>query len=581
MRLIHRLVLSFIGVIVVLMLAIALVLDVELHDSLRGREVADLTREAQLVAMEWTGSVEPAVLAARAGVALKRRVTLIRPDGIVLGDSEFDSLGLGQLQNHATRPEVAAALRGRIGASERMSPSEGDSQLYVAVPATRGVARVSVSTAALDADFNRAQRDIWTAGVIAATVALLLAVTLARAVSAPVLELRDAARAIARGDRTDGRHRPAIGAPGEIGELADALHRMSDQLAGRLQKLAQDEALLSAVVESLGEGVLAIGPRRTVVLINTAARRMLNVGQPVPFSIEQLPRDSTLHGIIATAAEGAEGGPGDFESGGRLMTATARPLQHGGLLLILSDVGKTRRLESMRSDFVANVSHELRTPLTVIRGFTETLADRSVPEPDRERFVAAIASNANRMQRIVDELLDLSRIESGGWAPRPTHVDLAAVAADAVSGCTAAGTRGDVVLELDIDPAASHVYADETALRQILGNLVENASRHTRRGSITITGRRSADGTVRITVRDTGSGIPAVHLPRIFERFYRADSARSRDSGGTGLGLAVVKHLVEAHGGSIAAESVQGRGTSMCVTFPPPLPDRLRDTSVT
>jgi two-component system, OmpR family, phosphate regulon sensor histidine kinase PhoR len=226
-----------------------------------------------------------------------------------------------------------------------------------------------------------------------------------------------------------------------------------------------------------------------------------------------------------------------------------------------------RRLESVRRDFVANVSHELRTPLTVIAGFTETLTEEGVPPEKRRQFGEMILSNTTRMQRIVDDLLDLSRIESGGWLPNPVLIDAESVVLDVFSGLNDASKAKGIALEVRIAPSAKEVFADRTALRQILSNLLENAVRYTSHGAVTVD-TEPVPGGVNLSVSDTGTGIPPEHLPRIFERFYRADSGRSRESGGTGLGLAIVRHLVEAHGGKVEAESAAGRGTTMRVFFP-------------
>ena len=225
-------------------------------------------------------------------------------------------------------------------------------------------------------------------------------------------------------------------------------------------------------------------------------------------------------------------------------------------------------LENMRRDFVANVSHELRTPLTIVGGFAETLVEDDPPAAARREFAGMILSNTRRMQRIVDELLDLSKIESGGWIPEPTHLEIAGIAEE-VAGVSraAAGAKG-IFLQVAISAAASQVYADRTALRHILGNLVENAVRHTSTGAVTIFSE--SDGKwVTVGVTDTGEGIQPEHLPRIFERFYRADKGRGRDQGGTGLGLAIVRHMTEAHGGRVAAESAPGVGTTIRASFPP------------
>ncbi|HEY3257654.1 MAG TPA: ATP-binding protein [Gemmatimonadaceae bacterium] len=224
-------------------------------------------------------------------------------------------------------------------------------------------------------------------------------------------------------------------------------------------------------------------------------------------------------------------------------------------------------LESMRQDFVANVSHELRTPLTIVGGFAETLVHDDPPRESRREFAGMILSNTRRMQRIVDDLLDLSRIESGGWVPKPSEVDLWAIAAEIVGATSDSASARATRVEAAISVGASRAYADRTALRQILSNLVENAIRHTSGGEVRIFSERETGG-VWIGVTDTGEGIAPEHLSRIFERFYRADPGRGRDQGGTGLGLAIVKHLVEAHGGRVTANSEAGKGTRIAALFP-------------
>jgi two-component system phosphate regulon sensor histidine kinase PhoR len=216
------------------------------------------------------------------------------------------------------------------------------------------------------------------------------------------------------------------------------------------------------------------------------------------------------------------------------------------------------------------VSHELKTPLTVIGGFAETLVADDVPTTERRQFAQAIRANAHRMQRLVDDLLDLSRIESGGWRPNPTTVDVRATATEVLAVYQEASSQKGVSLSVSVDPTTPAVYADPTAIRQVLSNLVDNAVRHTNPGgTVTVFTRPDSRG-VWVGVRDTGAGIAPEHLPRIFERFYRADTARSREGGGTGLGLAIVRHLVEAHRGRVRAESAVGRGTAVSAFFPLP-----------
>jgi two-component system, OmpR family, phosphate regulon sensor histidine kinase PhoR len=237
-------------------------------------------------------------------------------------------------------------------------------------------------------------------------------------------------------------------------------------------------------------------------------------------------------------------------------------------VLVLHDLTEVRRLETVRRDFVANVSHELKTPLTSISGYAETLLGDTADAGTTRRFLGTILSNARRMQRLVDDLLDLSRIEAGRWQPTRSEVGVAAVARESWASLAGRAGAARVELAFDVPPDAAAVDADLDALRQILTNLLDNSLRYTPEGGrITCLTRRVESG-VAVSIRDQGAGITREHLPRIFERFYRADSARSRDEGGTGLGLAIVKHLVEAHGGRVHAESERGSGTTVTCVFP-------------
>jgi two-component system phosphate regulon sensor histidine kinase PhoR len=302
--------------------------------------------------------------------------------------------------------------------------------------------------------------------------------------------------------------------------------------------------------------------------VNESGRRMLRLPDTVPFPADRLPRDRTLREALAAALAGESTEPTEITVDGQSMMLTARALGDGGVVLAVFDLTASRRVEAVRRDFVANVSHELKTPLTVILGFAETLAAGDVPPEQGIRFVEAIQSNAQRMQQIVDDLLDLSRIESGGWVPNPVTVDLRAVASEVAAGRMRASLEKGVRLTVEIDNHAECAFADPTAIRQVFANLADNAIRHTNSaGSIVLFSERAERG-ITIGVRDSGVGIAPEHLSRIFERFYRADSGRGRDTGGTGLGLAIVRHLVEAHRGRVKVESIVGDGTVVSAYFP-------------
>ncbi len=406
--------------------------------------------------------------------------------------------------------------------------------------------------------------------VIGATVLVVgvgLAALLLLPVVRPVEALWDDARAVA----ASGRVRGSVPPQGDAAEdrLTDAVRKLAEQLEGRTDAQAAEEALRLAIADTLTEGVIAVDARRRVVRINETARQLLRVWDDVPFPADRLPPHPPLQLALAAVMGGGAAPPTELVADERTLALVTKALPGGGAVLALNDVTPFRRLEAVRRDFVANVSHELRTPLTVISGFVETLQDEALPDALRRQFLGMAEQNVRRMQRIVDDLLDLSRIESGGWRPKPVTVEMAPAAADVLLPLQGAADAKGVALRADIAPGGERLHADPTAVRQVLSNLAENALRHTPAGEVVVFSTPDEGGSW-IGVRDTGIGIGAEHLPRIFERFYRADPGRSREAGGTGLGLSIVRHLAEAHGGRVRAESVPGSGTTIACFFPTP-----------
>ncbi len=563
MKLTQRLLLGALAVIGLPVLSILLIVDFHLRESLLAEARRELEREARVVAALWTPDANAEIVARDAARALQHRVTLLLPNGRALGDSEMELSQLAGGGDFSQLPEVADALRDSLGWNIGRTPS--GEEMRVAVLAPQGVVRITYDLSDVGAAFDSVRRGLLGAGLVAISLAAVIAWLFSRAVVRPVVELRDVARGLAAGDLT---RRPSLAAPGEVGDLANALHRLAEQLSARVDALKAEEALLEALSEALSEGVVAVDRRPQVVRINATGRRLLRMPDEVPFPVDHLPRERALRDALAAALRGEATDAAEAIISGHTLILAARPLPEGGAVLALYDLTQIRKLEAVRRDFVANVSHELRTPLTIVGGFAETLAEDGVPVEQRRLFAEKIRVNAQRMQRIVDDLLDLSRIESGGWIPRPEPLSFRLFATDAIAAASAAASRRGVRLEMDIAQDAGTVYADPTALRQVLGNLVNNAVRYTPRdGEVRIFAEAVAGG-ILVGVRDTGSGIAAEHLPRIFERFYRVDPARSRDEGGTGLGLAIVRHLVEAHGGRVQAESTPGKGTSIAALLP-------------
>jgi two-component system, OmpR family, phosphate regulon sensor histidine kinase PhoR len=503
-------------------------------------------------------------LARELGRRVGRRVTLISPGGVVLGDSEFDRAALPRLENHATRPEVVAALAQGAGRDRRLSASTNEPQLYVGVrggPPGLGVVRVSATLAAVDAQIHATQRALAVAGLAALLAAGFAAWIASRVLARPLVQLTGAARAIATGSAP---RFPESRVP-EIAEHALTLRAMHEELTQRFDALQRGREESDAILTSLADGVIAADGRGEIVACNPAARRLLGYAADAPLpALSELFHDKAARDLVKDILDGRDVDDRELELDGRALLVTGRMVADGRTLVVLHDVTRLRRLEAVRRDFVANVSHELKTPLTSIAGYAETLS-HEVENGEARRFAETILSNARRMQRLVDELLDLSKIEAGAWKPNVQTVDVKDAATEAWAPFAEAAVGQRVVMEVAVAKAV--VAVDPEALGQILANLFENALRHTPPGGTITVDTAPATGGVTLRVRDTGSGIPQEHLPRIFERFYRVDAARSRAQGGTGLGLAIVKHLVEAHGGRVWAESTVGRGTTMHVFF--------------
>ncbi len=529
-----------------------------------------LEREARLVAallpadaLHWPD------FARDLGARIGHRVTLIDPTGAVRGDTEFDRAALGQLENHLLRPEVQQALATGVGRTERVSASTNERRMYVALrggPPGLAVVRLSTTLAAVDAQVDAIQRAVALAGLAALVAAGLLAWLLAHEVAKPLVQLAGAARAIADGRPPDF---PDSRVP-EVAQHIVALRGMHAQLDERFADLRREREETAALIETMADGVVAADARGGIVTLNRAARRLLGYGpdDPVP-ALAELFHEKAAREVVEAVLTGHEADSRELERGGRtlLLAGRALPSPGGGALLVIRDVTELRRLEAVRRDFVANVSHELKTPLTSIAGYAETLAAEGATGAQQEGFVRTILSNARRMQRLVDDLLDLSRIESGRWQPAPEPVDVAALAREAWASF--AGRAGERQVNFALDAGrAGAVTADPEALRQVFTNLFDNALRYTPPGGRIAVSVEPAAGGLVLAVADTGSGIAPEHLPRIFERFYRADPGRSRDEGGTGLGLAIVKHLVEAHGGRVEARSAVGKGTTIRMFFP-------------
>jgi two-component system phosphate regulon sensor histidine kinase PhoR len=510
--------------------------------------------------------------------ALGARVTVIAGDGTVLAESDRDSTR--EIENHAERPEVRQALAGVIGSDVRRSATLGRDLLYVAVPLEREGQRQVVLRLALpiqDVDEARAlvRRTVAGGAVLAVAVAAVVGLFVGQRVTRPLRGMEDAARRMAEGDLT--QTVPVVGTD-EIAALGVALNRTAVALREKIERLGDEQAKVRTILDGMIEGVVALDDRGRLLLLNPAARAMFGVEQGIPEgrSFLEVIRQKGLLDLVDEVRATAAPARHEIELGppvNRLVAARGAPLGLGpgapGVLLVLNDVTELRRLERVRSEFVANVSHELRTPLTCIKGYLETLLDGALEDSAHaRRFLEVAGTHAERLDRLIDDLLELSNIESGRVTLVPVRLDLDEVVAGMAAMFERRTVQNRLTLVRAVRPGLA-VRADRDRLVQILVNLVDNAVKFTSEGGqIRIEAALGSDGRVEITVRDTGVGIPSTDLPRITERFYRVDRTRSREVGGTGLGLAIVKHLVQAHGGELRIESALGSGTAVSFTLP-------------
>jgi two-component system phosphate regulon sensor histidine kinase PhoR len=557
------------GTLLVLVTAVAVLLwaaERSLRHDLLGDIERSLESEALLIrealpadSLAWSEAVH------RLAGQNHRRITLVDRRGVVRADSDFPEGPLPPLQNHLDRPEIRAALAGGVGVATRRSETVGHDLLYVGVPGGPGVVRVAASLEQVDDVVRRAQGAVAGAALLALLVGTLFALIAGRSIARPLTAITAAARAIAAGSPP---RFPRSGVP-DVDALVQALRQMHGQLTDRFDQLRREQAESAALVSSMVEGVIAADGRGRIVTANPAARRLLGYApaEPLP-DLAELFRVKAAREVVDAVLLGGTVRDRQVEMDGRSLLLNARPLPAGGAVLVIHDVTEVRRLEAIRRDFVANVSHELKTPLTSISGYAETLLSDAPSRDTTRQFLTTILGNARRMQRLVDDLLDLSRIESGRWQPARTELDLPAVARESWAAFAARPEAQRVTFDLDLAPDAGRLTADLDAVRQVLTNLLDNSLRYTPAGGRIVCSARREGGGIALSVRDTGSGITHEHLARIFERFYRADTSRSREEGGTGLGLAIVKHLVEAHGGRVYAESERGRGTTVTCWFP-------------
>jgi two-component system phosphate regulon sensor histidine kinase PhoR len=475
-------------------------------------------------------------------------------------------------------PEVQAALEGRPIALIRPDPLDREPRIFAAAPLRAGgaiVGAVQVSVPRLWLD--RALGKVWTALgealVAGVAAALLLGAWRARTLAAPVLELARAAGRISAGDLTA---RAAVQSRDEIGQLAGTFNAMAEQLRQKLAAVSEERNKIEAIISSMSDAVVAVDRQGMILLLNRSAEDLLGLPQATRGQrLEDLLGEHPFRRCIEAAAGGCRDVVEEVSPhplGDRTLDVHATPLRGpegdcAGAVAVVRDVTELRRAERLRRELTANISHELRTPLTSIKGFTETLLEGAIAdESASRRFLAIIDSEAARLMKLVDDLMDLSRLESRAVSMEPAPVRLDALVTGALSGMRPQADRRRITLRGTTDLAI--VLVDRDRILQVLTNLLDNAIKFTPEGGTVDVSVTSTPAGAVVSVTDTGRGIPADDLPRIFNRFYRVDRSRSRGAGGTGLGLAIAKHIVEAHGGRISVASRVNTGSTFAFTLP-------------
>ena len=564
-----RIFFKLLAAFVLVIAAVAATLDLSIRraweDSLRQEIERNLKQKTVMFANRVNTDHEHSIqeIASQEGQAAGARATVIDANGKVLADSQSAA---DSTEDPASLLEFDSALKGNVATEARRSRSLGIPFLYVAVPISGGAVRLAYPLSDLEAVGAQAWGKLLFGSGIAFLVALIIAGVAAQLIEQRLQLIVKFSERIAAGDL---KARIVENSHDEVGQVAAALDRTARHLEANFVALQTSQRQLETLLNSMEDAVIAIGPDDRVQWANHRMDALVPQRTRLNAPVVETVRDPDF----VHAVRGASTSRTVFTARatsivpGRTFDVTAAPLPGGGAVAVLRDLTEVERAEKTRRDFIANVSHELRTPLTSIQGYAETLLDGSSENNHSREFLEIIRKNASRMSRLTEDLLTLTRVESGEHRFDVQPVAPSQLLHDAVESFQELARAQGIELQVE-DTAPGRVVADAEAIHQVFSNLMDNALKYAASGGRLVLGARPAEGSVEFYVRDFGAGIPSEHLPRLFERFYRVDKARSRESGGTGLGLAIAKHIVLAHEGTIRAESELNHGSVFLFTLP-------------
>ena len=597
-----QLTLRYIGIVLLVLFAMYLYLGAMLKDSMSTRITGELETQAALT-REFLIEKLPAKdnftydaidpLIDRLGKTGKARVTFIDLAGVVWGDTERDGQALRAMDNHLKRPEVQDALQFGSGIRDRYSDTTQTEFRYYATPIYRqtspngaetliGICRVAVPMKAVNTAIDNLRRIVLLASVAGLILAVVFSIFSTRIITKPIEKLTQMTQSLAAGDINS---RVPIDSKNELGQLSRNFNLMADRVQEQIDRISEEHRRLETILTGMGEGVLLVNGASEITYANSMAISMLSLPNTyIGKALIEINRIPELQALLQTVEQTETVAFAEIRLGNLTepeAKVTVVPVATGEeYVIVIHDVSKERQLERIRADFVANVSHELRTPLTTIRGYAETLLSEDATHTKaQEKFVVKILNHAARLSRLVSELLELSRLESGDVELKRTPCHFNSFHEPILDVFEPILEESELVLKWEIPETLPKVSVDQQLFMQVLVNLIDNAIKYTPDGgTITVSAEISTSETfegsnitseeIIVHIQDTGIGIPMESQPRVFERFYRVDKGRAREMGGTGLGLAITKHIVLCHNGQIWMESTLGEGSVFHVAIP-------------